>query len=158
MNRRPFLAFRHCRDPLDLRRAPVHHRHPVAGCSTTTGSRSSPASSPWRRCLAHVVAKALSGPLIDRIGPNGCTGCDTASVVVVGLVPLLTLFGWLDLSLLLPPSSSPWEFCGDLLTLPFQWSRPSPELADVPLERVTGVAGVIDRLASTVSCGCCPVG
>jgi MFS family permease len=150
VNRRPFLAFA------------------VAETLSISGTRLSTIAIPWlvltttgspiltgvvamAEMLPYVVAKALSGPLIDRIGPKRVAiGCDTASVLVVGLVPLLALFGWLDLALLLPIVVAMGILRGPSDAAKISMVPAIAKLADVPLERVTGVAGVIDRLASTV--------
>jgi MFS family permease len=150
VNRRPFLAFA------------------IAETLSISGTRLSTIAIPWlvltttgspiltgvvamAEMLPYVVAKALSGPLIDRIGPKRVAiGCDTASVVVVGLVPLLALFGWLDLALLLPIVVAMGILRGPSDAAKISMVPAIAKLADVPLERVTGVAGVIDRLASTV--------
>lgn len=150
MNRRPFLAFA------------------IAETLSISGTRLSTIAIPWlvltttgspiltgvvamAEMLPYVVAKALSGPLIDRIGPKRVAiGCDSASVVVVGLVPLLALFGWLDLALLLPIVVAMGILRGPSDAAKISMVPSIAKLADVPLERVTGVAGVIDRLASTV--------
>ncbi|RWX25701.1 MFS transporter [Rhizobium leguminosarum] len=100
--------------------------------------------------LPYVAAKALSGPLIDRVGPKRiAVVCDTASVAVVMLVPLLDWLGLLDMSLLLPV-----VFAMGVLRGPSDAAKQAmvpdiAELAAVPLERVTGLVGAIERLAST---------
>lgn len=100
--------------------------------------------------LPYVAAKALGGPLIDRVGAKRIAIiCDAASVIVVGLVPLLDLFGLLTVPLLLPV-----VFAMGVLRGPSDAAKQAmvPDiaaLADVPLERVTGVASAIERLAST---------
>ena len=93
MNRRPFLAFA------------------VAETLSISGTRLSTIAIPWlvltttgspvltgvvamAEMLPYVLAKALSGPLIDRIGPKRLAiGCDLASVLVVGLVLSVGLMG-----------------------------------------------------------------
>lgn len=150
MSRRPFLAFA------------------VAETLSISGTRLSTIAIPWlvltttgspiltgvvamAEMLPYVVAKALSGPLIDRIGPKRVAiGCDTASVVVVGLVPLLALVGWLGFELLLPIVVAMGILRGPSDAAKISMVPTIAKLADVPLERVTGVAGVIERLASTV--------
>jgi MFS family permease len=100
--------------------------------------------------LPYVAAKALSGPLIDRVGPKRiAVVCDTASVAVVMLVPLLD---WLDL--LGMPLLLPVVFAMGVLRGPSDAAKQAmvpdiAELAAVPIERVTGVVGAIERLAST---------
>ncbi|MET3924134.1 MFS transporter [Devosia sp. 2618] len=101
--------------------------------------------------LPYVVAKALGGPLIDRVGPKRVAiVCDFASVFVVGLIPLLHTLGLLSLPVLLPI-----VFLMGVLRGPSDAAKQAmvpdiAELADVPLERVTGVVGAIERLASSV--------
>lgn len=150
MNRRPFLAFA------------------IAETLSISGTRLSTIAIPWlvltttgspiltgivamAEMLPYVVAKALSGPLIDRIGPKRVAiSCDIASVVVVGLVPLLALVGWLGFELLLPIVVAMGILRGPSDAAKISMVPTIAKLADVPLERVTGVAGVIERLASTV--------
>jgi MFS family permease len=150
MNRRPFLAFA------------------VAETLSISGTRLSTIAIPWlvltttgspvltgivamAEMLPYVVAKALSGPLIDRIGPKRLAiACDLASVLVIGLVPLLALIGWLGLELLLPIVVAMGILRGPSDAAKHAMVPDIARLAAVPLERVTGIAGVIDRLASTV--------
>jgi MFS family permease len=150
VNRRPFLAFA------------------IAETLSISGTRLSTIAIPWlvltttgspvltgvvamAEMLPYVVAKALSGPLIDRIGPKRLAlGCDLASVLVVGLVPLLALIGWLDFELLLPVVIAMGMLRGPSDAAKLSMVPHIAQLAAVPLERVTGVAGVIERLASTV--------
>ncbi|MGR9190815.1 MFS transporter [Rhizobium leguminosarum] len=100
--------------------------------------------------LPYVAAKALSGPLIDRVGPKRiAVVCDIASVAVVMLVPMLDWFGLLGMPLLLPV-----VFAMGVLRGPSDAAKQAmvpdiAELAAVPIERVTGVVGAIERLAST---------
>jgi len=150
VNRGPFLAFA------------------VAETLSISGTRLSTIAIPWlvltttgspvltgvvamAEMLPYVVAKALSGPLIDRIGPKRLAiGCDLASVLVVGLVPLLALIGWLGFELLLPIVVAMGVLRGPSDAAKLSMVPDIAKLAVVPLERVTGVAGVIERLASTV--------
>jgi MFS family permease len=100
--------------------------------------------------LPYVAAKALGGPLIDRVGAKRIAiACDAASVAVVGLVPLLDFLGMLSVPVLLPV-----VFAMGVLRGPSDAAKQAmvPEiatLAEVPLERVTVVATAIERLAST---------
>nr|WP_245355428.1 MFS transporter [Rhizobium leguminosarum] len=117
---------------------------------STTGSPILTGLTAMMEMLPYVIAKALGGPLIDRIGAKRIAiVCDTASVAVVGLVPLLDLFGMLGMPVLLPI-----VFAMGVLRGPSDAAKQAmvPDvaaLADVPLERVTGVASAIERLAST---------
>lgn len=117
---------------------------------STTGSPVLTGLVAMMEMLPYVVAKALGGPLIDRVGPKRiAVACDLASVVVVGLVPLLNWLGLLGIPVLLPV-----VFAMGVLRGPSDAAKQAmvpdiSELAAVPLERVTGVIGAIERLAST---------
>lgn len=118
---------------------------------TTTGSAVLTGVVAFAELLPYVVVKALAGPLIDRIGPKRiAVTCDAASVGVVALVPALHALHALPMSVLLPI-----VFAMGVLRGPSDAAKQSlvpavAELAAVPLERVTGVAGAIERLGSTV--------
>ncbi|SCB57537.1 Transmembrane secretion effector [Rhizobium aethiopicum] len=118
---------------------------------TATGSPVLTGLTAMMEMLPYVLAKALGGPLIDRAGAKRVAIiCDTASVVVVGLVPFLDFLGMLTVPVLLP-----LVFAMGVLRGPTDAAKQAmvPDiaaLADVPLERVTGVSSAIERLASTV--------
>ncbi|MBB3656991.1 MFS family permease [Rhizobium sp. BK650] len=149
MSRRPFVALA------------------IAETLSLSGTRLSGVAIPWlvlsttgsplltglvamMEMLPYVVAKALGGPLIDRLGPKRIAIlCDSASVIAVGFLPLLHLLDLLTMPLLLPI-----VFAMGVLRGPSDAAKQSmvpniAELASVPLERVTGVVGAIERLAST---------
>lgn len=117
---------------------------------STTGSPVLTGFVAMMEMLPYVVAKALGGPLIDRLGPKRVAiFCDSASVITTGLVPVLHLLGLLNVPVLLPI-----VFAMGVLRGPSDAAKQSmvpdiAELALVPLERVTGVVGTIERLAST---------
>ncbi len=101
--------------------------------------------------LPYVIAKALGGPVIDRIGARRVAlACDTASVAVVGLVPLLHALDLLSLPALLPILVVMGILRGPSDAAKFSLVPAVARLAAVPLERVTGVVGVIERLAAVV--------
>ncbi|MGO4115354.1 MFS transporter [Rhizobium ruizarguesonis] len=117
---------------------------------STTGSPVLTGLTAMMEMLPYVAAKALSGPLIDRVGPKRiAVVCDTASVAVVGLVPLLDLFGLLDMPLLLPVVFAMGALRGPSDAAKQAMVPDIATLAAMPLERVTGVVGAIERLAST---------
>ncbi|MBY5819388.1 MFS transporter [Rhizobium leguminosarum] len=117
---------------------------------STTGSPVLTGLTAMMEMLPYVAAKALSGPLIDRVGPKRiAVVCDIASVAVVMLVPVLDWFGLLTTPLLLPI-----VFVMGVLRGPSDAAKQAmvPDIAALvamPLERVTGVVGAIERLAST---------
>ena len=70
---------------------------------STTGSAMLTGIVAMMEMLPYVVAKALGGPMIDRVGPKRVAIiCDSASVITVGLVPLLHLLDLLTMPILLP--------------------------------------------------------
>ena len=118
---------------------------------TTTGSPVLTGLVGFAEMLPYVVAKALAGPLIDRIGARRiAVWCDCMSMLTVTLVPLLF---WLDLLpfwVLLPVVA----LIG-VLRAPSDAAKQAlvpavAALGDLPLERVTGVMGASDRLAGTL--------
>ncbi|MBB2794045.1 UNVERIFIED_ORG: MFS family permease [Rhizobium pisi] len=117
---------------------------------STTGSPVLTGLIAMMEMLPYVVARALGGPLIDRVGPKRiAVCCDVASVAVVALVPLLDFFGLLGMPALLPV-----VFAMGVLRGPSDAAKQAmvPDiaaLAAVPLERVTGVVAAIERLAAT---------
>lgn len=150
MNRRPFLAFA-LAETLSISGTRLSTIAIPWLVLTTTGSPVLTGVVAMAEMLPYVVAKALSGPLIDRIGPKRLAiGCDLGSVLVVGLVPLLALTGWLGFELLLPIVIAMGMLRGPSDAAKHAMVPDIARLAVVPLERVTGVAGVIERLASTV--------
>ena len=116
---------------------------------TTTGSAAQTGLVAFAELLPLVVVKAASGPLIDRLGARRVAiTCDVLSMIVVGLVPLLHLAGALHFPVLLVLVA-----VGGALRGPGDGAKNAfvPALAThaaVPLERVTGLAGAIERTAS----------
>ncbi|MFF2146458.1 MFS transporter [Kitasatospora sp. NPDC058190] len=146
---------------------------PLAGVLTamavsTTGTRVSAIALPWfvlattgsatmtglvafAEMTPYVLVKALTGPLVDRLGPRVVSWTtDAVSAVAAGLVPLLHARGLLPFWLLLAMVAviGAMRGPGDLAK-----SVMVPEAADqarVPMERATGLSGVTERLASTI--------
>lgn len=118
---------------------------------TTTGSPMLTGLVGFAEMLPYVVAKALGGPLIDRIGARGMAiWSDCLSATAVMLVPLLFWMGHLSMWALLPAVA----LIG-VLRAPSDAAKHAlvPSVAavgGVPLERVTGVMGASDRLAGTL--------
>src|SRR6218665_2922426 len=70
---------------------------------TTTGSPVLTGLVGFAEMLPYVLAKALGGPLMDRIGARRISvWCDCLSMVAVALVPLLFWMGLLSIWVLLP--------------------------------------------------------
>ncbi|MFH8384426.1 MFS transporter [Kitasatospora sp. NPDC018058] len=117
----------------------------------TTGSATMTGLVAFAEMTPYVLVKALTGPLVDRLGPRVVSWTtDAVSAVAAGLVPLLHARGLLPFWLLLAMVAviGAMRGPGDLAK-----SVMVPEAADharVPMERATGLSGVTERLASTV--------
>jgi MFS family permease len=101
--------------------------------------------------LPYVIAKALGGPLIDRLGARRVSvWCDLLSAAAITLVPLLFWAGLLSIWVLLPAVA-----LVGVLRAPSDAAKQAmvPSIAamgKLPMERVTGVMGASDRIAGTV--------
>ncbi|TDT29332.1 transmembrane secretion effector [Streptomyces sp. BK208] len=117
----------------------------------TTGSATQTGLVAFCEMTPYVVVKAFTGPLVDRIGPRAVSWTtDLASATAAAAVPLLHTLDLLSLPLLLVlvaligAARGPGDLAKEVMV---------PEAAErgrVPLERATGLSGVIERLASTV--------
>ncbi|MEU2516766.1 MFS transporter [Streptomyces syringium] len=117
----------------------------------TTGSATQTGLVAFCEMTPYVVVKALTGPLVDRVGPRVVSWTtDSLSAVAAGLVPLLYALDllpfWLLLALVavIGAVRGPGDLAKEIMV---------PEAAErsaVPLERATGISGVTERLASTV--------
>ncbi|MFF8941720.1 MFS transporter [Streptomyces sp. NPDC014864] len=117
----------------------------------TTGSATQTGLVAFWEMTPYVVVKAFTGPLVDRIGPRAVSWTtDLASATAAAAVPLLHALDLLSFPLLLVlvaligAARGPGDLAKEVMV---------PEAAErgrVPLERATGLAGVIERLASTV--------
>lgn len=118
---------------------------------TSTGSAVWTGVVGFAEMLPYVVAKALGGPIVDRVGARSvAVTSDSCSVVVVGLIPLLHWLGMLDVAWLLPISALMGAVRGPSDGAKSALVPAVAEQGDVPLERVTGVMGAIERLGGTV--------
>lgn len=140
----------------------------VATIASTGGTRLSTIAIPWlvltttnspvltglvglAEMLPYVIAKALGGPLIDRIGAKRfAIWCDCLSTLALALVPFLYWTGSLSIWALLPAVA----LIG-ILRAPADAAKQAlvPAVAamgDLPIERVVGVLGASDRLAGTL--------
>lgn len=101
--------------------------------------------------LPYVIAKALGGPFIDRLGARTISiAGDLGSVVAVALVPLLHMFDALSIYALLPIVFVMGTMRGPAEAAKMTLVPAVAQTAGLPLERVTGVTGTIERLASTI--------
>lgn len=118
---------------------------------TTTGSAVLTGVVAFAEAAPYVVAKALGGPLIDRLGARRvAVAGDLAGMAAVAAIPLLYAAGVLELPVLLalvallglcrgPADGAKKTLIPDVVTR-----------ARVPMERATGLSGTLERLASTV--------
>ncbi|MFI9271430.1 MFS transporter [Kitasatospora sp. NPDC052896] len=117
----------------------------------TTGSATRTGLVACCEMAPYVIAKALSGPLVDRVGPRVVSwGADAVSTVAAGLIPLLHAahrlsFGFLLFLIAVVGAVRGPGDLGKHVMVP-----EAAERGGVPLERATGASGVIERLASTV--------
>ncbi|MFI6943486.1 MFS transporter [Streptomyces sp. NPDC050418] len=118
---------------------------------STTGSATQTGLVVFCEMTPYVIVKALTGPVVDRIGPRAVSwSADVVSTAAVAVVPLLHVLGLLSFPLLLVlvavigAARGPGNLAKEVMV------PEAAERCDVPLERATGVSGVIERLASTV--------
>lgn len=117
----------------------------------TTGSATRTGLVAFCEMTPYVVVKAFTGPLVDRVGPRAVSWTtDLASATAAATIPLLHTLDLLSYPLLLVlvaligAARGPGDLAKEVMV---------PEAAErgrVPLERATGLSGVIERLASTV--------
>ncbi|MGW0286249.1 MFS transporter [Streptomyces sp. NPDC003236] len=117
----------------------------------TTGSATQTGLVAFCEMTPYVAVKAFTGPLVDRIGPRVVSWTtDLASATAAAAVPSLHALDLLSFPLLLALVAligavrGPGDLAKEVMV---------PEAAErggVPLERATGLSGVIERLASTM--------
>ncbi len=156
--------------------APPRDRRPLYGVLTAhavalTGTRVSAIAIPWFVLVStgsatqtgvvafcefapYVVAKALTGPMVDRIGPRKVSiVADVVSAFAIAMIPLLHAIGLLGFPVLLGLVAVVGGFRGPGDSAKEVFVPLVAEQAQVPLERATGLSGTIERLASTVGPG-----
>jgi MFS family permease len=113
---------------------------------TTTGSPTKTGLVALFETLPMVVLKVLGGPMIDRLGARRVSiACDLASVVVVGTIPLLHLLDALSFPVLLCLVALAGALRGPGDSAKHALVPAIAEHANVPMERVTGLAGTVER-------------
>ena len=118
---------------------------------TTTGSATLTGLVTFAEMAPLVGLKALTGPLVDRLGPRRvAVSADALSVVAVGAVPVLHALGMLGFPVLLALVA-----CAGALRGPGDGARTAMvpllvEHAGVPTERATGLSSAVERTASTL--------
>lgn len=121
---------------------------------TTTGDAMLTGIIGFAEMLPYILSKGLCGPLIDRIGARRVAlVADLTSMLVVGLVPLLHVLGLLEFETLLPIVVVVGALRGPADAAKRAMVPGICALAGLPLERITGMMGTIDRLAGAVGAG-----
>ncbi len=100
----------------------------------------------------YVVVKALAGPVVDRLGQRRVSVvADLASAVAIAAIPVLHHVGMLELPVLLALVAVAGAIRGPGDTAKHTAVPFVAEDAGVPLERVTGLSGAIDRGSGLVA-------
>ncbi|MDH2425930.1 MFS transporter [Sphaerisporangium sp. TRM90804] len=117
---------------------------------TTTGSAAQTGLVAFAEMAPYVLVKALTGPLVDRVGPRRISWAgDVGSAAAAGAVVLLHALDLLPLGALIAlvavvgAARGPGDLAKEIMI---------PEAAErgrVPLERAAGLMGVTERLAQT---------
>ena len=116
---------------------------------STTGSAEKAGLVALAEMLPLVLAKALGGPLIDRLGPRRVSiSCDLASVAVIGAIPLMYAAGWLSFPAFLAFVALAGALRGPGDGAKHALTPTLVALADVPMERATGLHSTVERTAS----------
>lgn len=117
---------------------------------TTTGSPTMTGTVAMAEMLPYVISKFLSGPIVDRIGTKPiAVGADLASVLVIMIIPVLHQVGDLRIAYLIPVVAIMGTLRGPSDAAKGVLPPRVAEWAGLPVDRVTGVQGAIERLASS---------
>lgn len=118
---------------------------------TTTGSAAQIGLVALAQLAPMVVMKALAGPLLDRMGPaRAAVGLDAASALVTALIPVFAAAGWLNLPVLMIIVAALGVLRGPADAAKYALVPSVARASGQPLERVTGIGGTTERLASSV--------
>ncbi len=100
----------------------------------------------------YVVVKALGGPIIDRVGQRKVSFvADLGSAVIIGAIPVLYLVGLLPLPVLLGLVALAGALRGPGDNAKHTSVPLVADAAGVPLERITGVFGAVERGSGLVA-------
>lgn len=121
---------------------------------TTTGSATQTGLVALCETLPMVLLKVLGGPVIDRLGARRVSiGCDLGSLVVVGSIPALHTAGLLSFPALLVLVAIAGALRGPGDAAKHALVPAIVQHAGVPMERVTGLAGTVERASSMLGAG-----
>ncbi|MEV6619114.1 MFS transporter [Streptomyces sp. NPDC051051] len=118
---------------------------------TTTGSVGKTGLVAFCQIVPYVIAQALAGPIIDRVGPKRISVAgDVASTVATAAAPLLYLTGHLSFGLLLGLLAVIGAADGPANGAKGLFVPAATRAARVPLERGTGLSAAVERTATTI--------
>ncbi|WP_225830731.1 MFS transporter [Streptomyces sp. NK08204] len=118
---------------------------------TTTGSVGKTGLVAFCQIVPYVIAQALAGPVIDRVGPKRISVAgDLASTVATATAPLLYLTGHLSFGLLLGLLVVVGAADGPANGAKGLFLPAATRAARVPLERGTGLSAAVERTATTI--------
>lgn len=118
---------------------------------STTGSALQTGMVVFAQMAPYVLTQALSGPIIDRIGPKRVSVvCDLVVAGVLAVVPLLHALDLLSLPLLMGLLAVVGAADGPANAAKGVFVPEVTRRAGVPIERTTGLVGTVERTASTV--------
>ncbi|MFG3016838.1 MFS transporter [Streptomyces cinerochromogenes] len=118
---------------------------------TTTGSVGKTGLVAFCQIVPYVIAQALAGPVIDRVGPKRISVAgDLASTVATATAPLLYLTGHLSFGLLLGLLAVVGAADGPANGAKGLFVPAATRAARVPLERGTGLSTAVERTATTI--------
>ena len=116
---------------------------------TTTGSATRTGLVALAEMTPMVILKVLGGPIIDRLGARRVSiGCDVASMLAVGAIPLLHALGWLTFPIFLGLVAVAGALRGPGDSAKSALIPSLVERAAVPMERATGLNATVERTAS----------
>lgn len=118
---------------------------------TTTGSIAKTGLVAFCQIVPYVISQALSGPIIDRMGPKRISvSGDLVSMTAMALAPLLYLSGVLSFGVLLALMAVVGIADGPANGAKGLFVPSATRAARVSLERGTGLSSAVERTATTV--------
>lgn len=118
---------------------------------STTGSALQTGLVVFAQMAPYVVVQALSGPIIDRVGPKRVSVvCDLIVAVTLAIVPVLHVLELLSLPLLMALLAVVGAADGPANAAKSVFVPEVTRRAGVPVERTTGLVSTVERTASMV--------
>jgi len=118
---------------------------------TTTGSATATGITAMVEMTPLVLLQALSGPVTDRLGARRVAmTCNAAGAVIVAIIPLLHWLGQLDFARLLVIVALAGAARGPGEAAQHAMLPSVIKYVGTPTERATGLAGAVERGASTI--------